>query len=91
MKWVSLCYYKPCYHPISLPYFLNKKQAAENAGKFSASLSKGFLVGGASAGGNFAAAVSLLARDDPFFKDKPLTGQLLLIPQVVHVDANVEK
>lgn len=57
----------------------------------SVSLARGFIVGGASAGGNFAASVALLARDDPFFKDRPLTGQLLVIPAVIHIDANVEK
>ncbi|KAK7682285.1 hypothetical protein QCA50_014488 [Cerrena zonata] len=67
------------------------KWAAENANKLSASLPKGFMVGGASAGGNFAAVVSLLARDDLFFKDRPLTGQLLIIPPTVHVDANVDQ
>ncbi|KAK7682276.1 hypothetical protein QCA50_014479 [Cerrena zonata] len=67
------------------------KWAAENAKKLSASLSKGFMVGGASAGGNFAAVVSLLARDDLFFKDRPLTGQLLIVPITVHVDANVDQ
>lgn len=49
------------------------------------------MVGGASAGGNFAAVVSLLARDDLFFKGRPLTGQLLIVPITVHVDANVDQ
>ncbi|KAK7682273.1 hypothetical protein QCA50_014476 [Cerrena zonata] len=67
------------------------KWAVENAKILSASLSKGLIVGGTSAGANFAASVSLLARDDSFFKDRPITGQLLIIPPVLHVDAKAEK
>ena len=71
--------------------FAALKYVASNPEKFSSSLKKGFLVGGASAGGNLAAVVSHLARDDPFFKDKPLTGQYLQIPVVVHYEAVPKK
>ncbi|KAI3612166.1 alpha beta hydrolase fold-3 domain-containing protein [Moniliophthora roreri] len=57
----------------------------------SANLSKGFLVGGISAGGNLAAVLAHLACNDPFFKDKPITGQLLSIPVVLHPDAYPEE
>ncbi|KAK1231507.1 hypothetical protein PQX77_005372 [Marasmius sp. AFHP31] len=71
--------------------FAALKFVASNPEKFSASLKKGFLVGGPSAGGNLSAVLSYLARDDSFFKDKPLTGQFLQIPCVVHFEAVPEK
>ncbi|KZT37851.1 hypothetical protein SISSUDRAFT_817387 [Sistotremastrum suecicum HHB10207 ss-3] len=58
------------------------KWAASNILELKADPHKGFLVGGISAGGNFAAVISLLARDDPFFKTHPLTGQILQVPAV---------
>ena len=66
-------------------------QAAENAETLLASPLKGFLVGGASAGGNLAAAMTLRARDDAFFTTRPLTGQLLQYPVVCHPDAYPER
>ncbi|EEB99854.1 hypothetical protein MPER_00359, partial [Moniliophthora perniciosa FA553] len=57
----------------------------------SADLSKGFLVAGASAGGNLAAVLAHLARDDPFFKERPITGQLLSIPVTLHPDVYPEE
>ena len=66
-------------------------QAAENAETLLASPLKGFLVGGASAGGNLAAAMTLRARDDAFFNTRPLTGQLLQYPLVCHPDAYPER
>ncbi|KAL0570713.1 hypothetical protein V5O48_011247 [Marasmius crinis-equi] len=71
--------------------FAALKFAASHPDKFSASLKKGFIVGGTSAGANLSAVLSHLARDDAFFKDKPLTGQLLHIPAVVHYDAIPDK
>ncbi|KAI0665530.1 Alpha/Beta hydrolase protein [Trametes maxima] len=62
------------------------KWTVTNAAALKADLSKGFLVGGESSGGNVAAVVSLLTRDDPFFKEHPLTGQLLREPMVIHPD-----
>jgi len=54
------------------------KWAAANASKIGADPSKGFIVGGTSAGGNIAAVVSHLARDEKL--SPPLTGVCLLIP-----------
>jgi acetyl esterase/lipase len=44
--------------------------------------SAGFIVGGTSAGGNIAAVLELLARDEKL--SPPLTGAALLIPAVTH-------
>ena len=66
-------------------------QVAENAESLGVSLAKGFLVGGDSAGGHLAASVALLARDDPFFADRPITGQFLREPMLVHPLAWPEK
>ena len=63
----------------------------ENAASLNVALSKGFLVGGDSAGANISAAVALKARDDPFFEGRPLTGQYLREPAVVHPLAWPEK
>ncbi|EEB90182.1 hypothetical protein MPER_11648 [Moniliophthora perniciosa FA553] len=71
--------------------FIALKYVASHAEEFSASLSKGFIVAGASSGGNLAAVLSHLARDDPFFKEIPLAGQALLFPLLVHKDAYPEK
>ena len=60
---------------------------AENASTLGVSLSKGFIVGGDSAGANLAAAIALKARDDPFFVGRPITGQYLREPPVVHPKA----
>ncbi|KAK7027246.1 hypothetical protein VNI00_015335 [Paramarasmius palmivorus] len=81
-------------HPFPIPVtdsFTCLKYFAAHPDLVSADLSKGFLVGGTSAGGNLAAVLSHLARDDPFFKDKPLTGQLLKIPVTLHLDAYPEE
>ena len=66
-------------------------QVAENATDLKIDLKKGFLVGGDSAGGNMSAAISLKARDDPFFASCPLTGQYLREPAVVYPEAHPEK
>ncbi|KAI0640844.1 Alpha/Beta hydrolase protein [Trametes meyenii] len=66
------------------------KWTVTNASALKVDLSKGFLVGGQSAGGNVSAVVSQLARDDPFFKEHPLTGQLLREPMVIHPDCYPE-
>ncbi|KAK1218458.1 hypothetical protein PQX77_018856 [Marasmius sp. AFHP31] len=71
--------------------FAALKFVASSPEKFSASLKKGFLVGGTSAGGRLTAVISHLARDDPFFNDEPVTGQLLHIPGVVHHSVVPEK
>lgn len=56
----------------------DQHQAAANASKLGADPTKGFLVGGTSAGGNLAAVVSHLARDEKL--SPPITGVALLIP-----------
>ncbi|THH13373.1 hypothetical protein EW146_g6827 [Bondarzewia mesenterica] len=67
------------------------KWASEQIESLSVDLSKGFIVAGQSAGANLAAVVTLRARDDLFFKDRPITGQILHYPSVVHMDAVPEK
>ncbi|EEB94038.1 hypothetical protein MPER_07220 [Moniliophthora perniciosa FA553] len=60
--------------------FAALRYVASHPEEFSASLDKGFIVAGLSAGANLAAVLAHLARDDPFFKDKPITGQHLQVP-----------
>jgi len=67
------------------------KWAADHASFLSASLTKGFIVAGTSAGGNLAAVLAHRARDDPFFEGRRITGQLLQIPVTVHPDAYPEQ
>ncbi|KAI0920681.1 hypothetical protein AcW1_002350 [Taiwanofungus camphoratus] len=67
------------------------KWAVNNAPSLSVSLSHGFLIGGLSAGGNMTAVIAHRARDDPFFKDRHITGQLLGVPLLVHHDAHPDK
>ena len=50
---------------------------------------KGFIVGGASAGGNFAAVMAQLARDEGL--SPPLTGQYLAVPALLSADVVPEK
>ena len=64
---------------------------AENATDLKIDLEKGFLVGGDSAGGNISAAISLKAREDPFFALRPLTGQYHREPAIVYPEAHPEK
>ncbi|KAI0057903.1 hypothetical protein BV25DRAFT_1338304 [Artomyces pyxidatus] len=67
------------------------KWAASNADRLSASLEKGFIVAGQSAGGNFSAVISHRALADPFFSDKPLTGQFLCVPTTLRWEVVPEK
>ncbi|KAI0268886.1 alpha/beta hydrolase fold-domain-containing protein [Gloeopeniophorella convolvens] len=60
------------------------KWAVNNVDTLSVSLKKGFVVGGVSAGANLAAALALRSRDDPFFRDVPITGQYLSCPVLIH-------
>ena len=64
-------------------------QAAENCSSFNASPSLGFIVGGCSSGANFTASTVLRARDDPFFSDRPITGQFLQLPSLIHSKAEI--
>ncbi|KAK6383095.1 hypothetical protein LTS17_003765 [Exophiala oligosperma] len=54
--------------------------AAKNAASYGADPTKGFIVGGSSAGGNLTAVLAHLARDKGL--RPPLTGQYLAIPSV---------
>ncbi|KAF7341799.1 Esterase/lipase/thioesterase [Mycena sanguinolenta] len=60
------------------------KWTAENCKSIRGSLDKGFLIGGISAGANFAAAAVHRALKDPFFQKHKITGHVLQIPAVVH-------
>lgn len=74
--------------------FAGLKYVATHPELFSASLKKGFIVGGPSAGGNLAAVIAHKARDDPTCfagKGTPVTGQLLQIPTLCHYKAYPEK
>lgn len=48
---------------------------------------EGFLVGGASAGGNFAAVMCQIARDEKL--EPPLTGQYLCVPALLDTKATI--
>jgi len=67
------------------------KWALLNAGELQVDPGLGLIVGGASSGANYVCAISILARDDEFFKKYPITGQLLLIPTTCAVTAFPEK
>ncbi|KUI61670.1 hypothetical protein VP1G_08825 [Cytospora mali] len=56
------------------------KWAAENAASLGANPRHGFIIGGGSAGGNIAAILAHLARDNKL--DPPLTGQYLCVPAI---------
>ncbi|ORY69834.1 alpha/beta hydrolase fold-3 domain-containing protein [Pseudomassariella vexata] len=53
---------------------------AQNAGELGANPSRGFIVGGGSAGGNISAVLAHLARDNNL--SPPLTGQYLCVPVI---------
>jgi acetyl esterase/lipase len=55
-------------------------QAASNASALGASPHRGFIIGGGSAGGNIAAVLAHLARDEGL--SPPLTGQYLCVPAI---------
>jgi len=57
------------------------KWATENAKSWGADPSKGFVIGGTSAGGNITAVLAHVARDEKL--SPPLTGQYLAIPAVL--------
>ncbi|KAI9067419.1 hypothetical protein FKP32DRAFT_1564064 [Trametes sanguinea] len=66
------------------------KWTAENPSLLQADLAKGFVVSGHSAGANISAVLAHIARDDPFFEGRRLTGQILRDPSVCHPDAYPE-
>ncbi|THV05702.1 hypothetical protein K435DRAFT_646686 [Dendrothele bispora CBS 962.96] len=63
------------------------KYVIKNPSQFSASFKKGLMLAGSSAGGNLCAVLCHRAKDDPFFKDTPITGQALLVACVIHPHA----
>ncbi|KAF2097659.1 hypothetical protein NA57DRAFT_66311 [Rhizodiscina lignyota] len=65
------------------------KWAHENAKTLGADPSKGFIIGGASAGANISSIIALLARDEGI--SPPITGVSLFSPVVVHPEAVPEK
>lgn len=66
-------------------------QAAESADILCGDLKKGFIVAGMSAGGHFATVIAHRARDDSFFKDKGITGQVIQVPPIIHPSAIPDK
>ncbi|CAO2654069.1 Nn.00g108020.m01.CDS01 [Neocucurbitaria sp. VM-36] len=62
------------------------KWAIANSPKLSATPARGLIVGGASAGGNLAAVLALLSRDEKL--EPPITGQYLCVPALLP-DTNV--
>ncbi|KAI0746365.1 Alpha/Beta hydrolase protein [Daedaleopsis nitida] len=67
--------------------FAALKWVAQNADIVKGDLSRGFLLGGQSAGANYAGVLAHLAKADPVFAATPLTGQVLSIPSLCHPDA----
>ncbi|KAJ5612026.1 alpha/beta-hydrolase [Penicillium lagena] len=65
------------------------KWAARNAYKLGSDPKKGFIVGGSSAGANFATVASHLAVTEAL--SPPLTGVYISVPPVVHPDAVPER
>lgn len=65
------------------------KWAAANASSLGADPSKGFIVGGTSAGGNLTDVVGHLARDEGL--SPPITGLLELIPVLTNAELMPEK
>ena len=57
------------------------KWVLENATAFKATPTKGLVVGGASAGGNLAAVLALMSRDNKL--NPPITGQYLCVPALL--------
>ncbi|KAK2017799.1 alpha/beta-hydrolase [Colletotrichum eremochloae] len=70
------------------PTFINDcwdalQWVAKNASSLGANPSRGFIIGGGSAGGNIAAVLAHLARDSEL--SPPLTGQYLCVPAIMCV------
>ncbi|KAH9855243.1 Alpha/Beta hydrolase protein [Lenzites betulinus] len=64
-----------------------------NAALLKADLTKGFIIGGHSAGGNICAVLAHEARDDSFFHEqgRQLTGQLVREPFICHASVYPKK
>ncbi|OHE90911.1 hypothetical protein CORC01_13796 [Colletotrichum orchidophilum] len=79
LQWVSLIVASPSTETRADPQTLF--QAAKNATELGADPSRGFIIGGGSAGGNIAAVLAHLARDNNL--SPPLTGQYLCVPPIM--------
>ncbi|KAI0323834.1 hypothetical protein GY45DRAFT_1332193 [Cubamyces sp. BRFM 1775] len=66
------------------------KWVVSNTSLLKVDLSKGFLIGGDSAGANLSVVLSHMARDDPFFEGRRLTGLYLCEPNICHYAAYPE-
>ncbi|KAF8514360.1 Alpha/Beta hydrolase protein [Hysterangium stoloniferum] len=90
---VAVDYRKAPEHPFPAAYddsFAALKWTVANADAISADLQKGLIVGGISAGGNLAAAITQRAQKNPAFQCK-VTGQVLIIPFIIASEAYPEK
>ncbi|GBE82847.1 AB hydrolase superfamily protein [Sparassis crispa] len=67
------------------------KWVVRNGSLLSASFEKGFILGGASAGANLTVTVARRARDDIFFRETPITGQVLQAPPILHPEDPAEE
>lgn len=67
------------------------KWTVNNQALFGGDISRGFLIGGQSAGSNYGAVLAYRARDDSFFENRRLSGTILQLPIVLHPDAHPEK
>ncbi|KAJ7780599.1 Alpha/Beta hydrolase protein [Mycena maculata] len=67
------------------------KWAAESESMLCADFNKGFIVAGSSAGGTLATILAHRARDDVFFKDRRISGQILQVPGLLHPNAVPDK
>ncbi|TCD70239.1 hypothetical protein EIP91_004420 [Steccherinum ochraceum] len=60
------------------------KWIADNARDHGIDLTRGFILGGSSAGGNIAASLAHRVQNDAFFEGRRLTGSILVVPPVIH-------
>lgn len=89
---VSVKYRLAPQHPFpaqQLDSFDGIKWAASHAAELQADPSKGFIVGGVSAGGNCAAVVTRMAQEEPLAY--PITGQWLAIPSLFDAEVVPDK
>lgn len=81
-------------HPFPIGFndcYAALKWTVSNQTLFGGDISRGFLIGGQSSGGNYAAVLTHRARDDPFFENRRLSGTALQIPIVLHPKAYPDK